>query len=175
MRIPLLLLLGVSPALLVAAPPISATVTGKAQTRIYTPITLLASRALDFGDVFPGTEAGTITLDAGSSMWTLSGAGVSLGVHTPIPSFFVVGGKKNASYTLTLPGAILLTGGSGPAISVDTFTASVNGGVATSNPTGLALDANGVMGIQVGATMHIAAAQGEGDYNGTYDLTVAYN
>ena len=61
-------------------------------------------------------------------------------------------------------------------MAVKTFTASVAGGTATSTPTGtLPSTAGATQTFTVGATLSLAANQTDGDYSGSFPVTVAYN
>jgi len=91
---------------------------------------------------------------------------------------FTVGGKRNASYAITLPadGAITLTG-AGAAMPVKTWRVSVAGGApAPTGATGtLANVAAATQLFQVGATLTVGISQVDGDYAGTFPVTVTYN
>lgn len=158
----------------------TATATGvTASTVIYVPITINKIADLSFGDVFPGSVAGTVALDPVTGTATPTGTGVSLGIaaHAAAPASFSMTGKKNATFSLTLPSTVSMSG-PGPAIEVNSITCAVGAGSTMTGPTFTgALSALGDQNVKVGGTMAIstAALQTEGAYSGTFNVTVTYN
>ncbi|WP_243321223.1 DUF4402 domain-containing protein [Geothrix sp. SG200] len=170
-------------ALLLAAPVAfaqSATATASsvpASARIYVPITVsLTNGGLSFGDIFASTAGGDVTLDPQNNTRTTTDP--ALGTTGSVSAAtFKVTGKRNATYAITLPsnGSVTLTG-AGTAMPVNNFTASVEGAAATSNATGLLPNvANAAQIFAVGGTLTLGANQTDGDYTGTFNVTVAYN
>ncbi|WP_243315621.1 DUF4402 domain-containing protein [Geothrix paludis] len=165
-------------ALLLAAPAAFAldNATATATARIYVPITLNKNTDLSFGDIFADPTGGTVTLDPKSTTRTTGGPALAT-TGTVSPAAFTVGGKRNASYAITLPadGTVTLSG-PGAAMLVSKFTASVNNGTPTATPTGLIPNTAGAtQTFTVGATLTLGANQMDGDYTGTFNVTVAYN
>lgn len=156
----------------------SASATATVTTSIYTPITVTRTLDLSFGDVFPGSAAGTVIVDPTGLATTFTGTGVSLGVHPAVAASYTMTGKKNASFSLTLPAdnSVSLTG-PGTAMTLTKFTAAVGaGGTTTPGPTfTAALGAAGTQTFNVGATMNVGINQVEGSYTGTYNVLVTYN
>ena len=154
----------------------SATVSVPASARIYKPITLVLNNGgLSFGDVF-ADASGDVTLNPQSNARTTTGPALAA-TGTANPAIFTVGGKRNASYAITLPanGTVTLTG-PGTAMAVSNFTASVAGTAPASSATGLIPDSAGAtQTFKVGATLTLGASQADGDYSGTFNVTVAYN
>ncbi len=128
-------------------------------------IGITSSAGLDFGDVFRGPSAGTVLLTAAG----VRTSSLTLGaLHAVSAAAFTVTGGANATYAITLPTSITLTGPAGStAMTVDTFT---------SNPgsTGT-LSSGGTQVLTVGASLDVGANQADGDYNGTFTVTVTYN
>jgi hypothetical protein len=148
-----------------------------ATARIFKPITLtLSNTGLSFGDIFADATGGDVTLNPQTDARTTSGP-VLATTGTANSALFTVGGKRNATYAITLPanGVVSLTG-PGAAMPVKDFLASV-GGAAPANPaTGLIPNvAAGTQTFKVGGTLTLAANQVDGDYAGTFNVTVAYN
>ena len=77
---------------------------------------------------------------------------------------FAVAGAANQAFTVTLPADTTLTSG-GNSMTVDTFTQSA----------GTNLDGSGAATIDIGATLNVGVNQADGNYTGTYDVTVDYN
>jgi hypothetical protein len=169
-------------ALLLAAPAAfaqaSATVANvPATARIFKPISLtLSNSGLSFGDIFSDATGGTVTLNPQTDVRTT--AGPTLAATGIVNSaLFTVGGKRNATYAITLPanGIVTLTG-TGTAMPVGTFTASVGSAAPSTTATGLIPNvAAGTQTFKVGATLTIGANQTDGEYAGTFNVTVAYN
>lgn len=155
----------------------SASATANVTTSIYTPITVTKTIDLSFGDVFPGTVAGTVTVDPAGAATTFTGTGVSLGVHPAVAASYTMTGKKNASFSLALPANNSVSlAGPGVAMTLTNFTAAVGVGATTAGPSlTAALGAAGTQTFKVGATMNVGNAQMEGSYTGSYNVTVTYN
>jgi hypothetical protein len=148
-------------------------------TRIYVPITLTGGTSLNFGDIFTTAAAGTVTLEPVAGARSATGGATLASTGSTSIASFTVGGKRAATYSITLPSdsSVTLTGPSGAtAMPVKTFTASVAGGTATTNPTGLLPNTAGAtQTFTVGATLSLAANQTDGNYTGSFPVTVAYN
>ena len=131
-------------------------------------IGITSSVGLDFGDVFRGTVAGTVQLTAAGVRSFTGGTNgpTSCSLHVGTAAAFTVTGAASAGYSIGLPSSISLTG-PGTAMIVDTFTSSPG-------PTGT-LSSLGSQALTVGATLRVNANQADGDYNGTFTVTVTYN
>ncbi len=170
-------------ALLLAAPAVfaqsSATASNvQASARIYVPITVsLTNGGMSFGDIFANaTTGGDVTLDPKSNLCTATGGPTTATTGTVSAAAFKVTGKRNATYAITLPAGATLAGPGSSSMVVSNFTASVNGATASSTATGLLPSvANASQTFTVGGTLTLAANQTDGDYAGTFDVTVAYN
>ena len=123
----------------------------------------LTGTGLNFGQIVATTN-GTVTVTPDANR---TATGVTVVNASPFnPSQFQVSANPNSTFSITLPGAITISSGSNN-MTVDTFTSDPSG-------TGT-LDVNGLATINVGATLHVAANQPVGHYNGTFSLIVAYN
>lgn len=146
-----------------------------ASARIYVPISLNKTADLSFGDIFADTTGGDVTLNP-QTTGRISGGPVLATTGTVTPAAFTVSGKRNASYAIILPVSITLAGPGGASMTVGSFTASVGGGAPASNATGLLPNAaSASQTFAVGGTLTLGASQTDGDYTGTFDVTVAYN
>jgi hypothetical protein len=149
-----------------------------ATARIYVPITVaLTNSGLSFGDIFSNASGGNVVLDPATDLRTPSG-GLVLGTLSPSNSAVLkVGGKRNATFAITLPlnGTVTLTG-PGTAMAVNAFTAAV-GSTTLIAPLASKLpdSANATLTFKVGATLVVGGNQADGDYTGTFAVTVAYN
>lgn len=168
-------------ALLLAAPAAfaqsSATAANvPASARIYVPISLNKTADLSFGDIFATATGGDVTLDPQNGLRSTTGPALA-STGTTTAAAFTVSGKRNATYAITLPGngSVTLTG-PGTAMPVSNFTASVNSTAPTGSATGLIPNVAGAtQTFTVGATLTLGATQTDGDYAGTFNVTVAYN
>ncbi len=170
----------VAGALLLAAPAAfaqSPTASASASARIYVPISVSNSTALNFGDIFADSTGGAVTLNPADNTRTTAGPALATtGAFNAAK--FTVTGKRNATYAITLPadGTVSLAGPGTAALPVSAFTASVAGAPATSTATGLLPNTAGAtQDFTVGGTLTLAANQTDGDYTGTFSVTVAYN
>jgi hypothetical protein len=139
----------------------NATVTASA--RIYKPITLaLTNGGLSFGDIFTDPTGGTVTLDPAGVRSTSGPVLATTG--SAYAAAFAVTGKRNATYAITLPASASLAGPGAP-MTVNGFQTSAAG----------TLDGSGNQAFTLGATLAIGANQTDGDYSGTFSVSVAYN
>ena len=143
----------------------SATASASAAARIIAPITLTKVTDLNFGDVVPGSSAGTVVLTHGGAV--SSTGGTTLGNSTNVAAAaFTVGGQANETYAITLPSSATLTSGSS-SMTVNAFN---------SNPSGTGtLTTAGTQPLAVGATLNVGANQSVGSYTGSFSVTAAYN
>jgi len=146
--------------------------------RVYVPISVtLTNSGLNFGDVYANLTGGNVVLDPTTDLRTPSG-GLVLGTLSAGNSAALkVSGKRNATFAITLPanGTVTLTG-PGTAMAVSTFTAAVGSTVLTSPLSSKLPDsASANLTFKVGGTLIVGANQTDGDYTGTFAVTVAYN
>jgi hypothetical protein len=129
-------------------------------------ITLTQLTSLQFGGAFRSATAGTVVLaPAGARSAT---GGVTLSSLLPTgPATFTVTGSPSATYAITLPASVTLSGPSGATLTATALTSTPSG-------TGT-LDPTGKQTLAVGGTLNVAANQVNGDYSGTFNVTVAYN
>lgn len=135
----------------------------QALATVYTPITATGTRALDFGNVFPGVNK-------------------TVGVAAATSGQFQLGGQAsaNVNLTFTLPTDLTSAGNNLP---IGTWTGCTSGTNTTAGctaftpsgtPTASAFSGAGALWVFVGATVSPAAAQPAGNYTGTVSLTAAY-
>ena len=143
----------------------NSTTTFSVSAKVDPVITLARLTDLRFGDIFTGPLAGTVILSPAGARTATGGAG--LGALSPVgPATFTVTGAANATYAINLPATITLTAAGG--------TLTVSPVTSTPSPTGL-LGATGQQTLALGGTLNVAANQADGDYAGTFNVTVAYN
>ena len=144
----------------------NATANATASARIITPIKLTKTSDLNFGNIASSATEGTVTIAPQGSR--TSGGGVTpsaIGDFTR--AAYSATGENNATYNITLPGSITISSGTSLSMTVDNFKS-------TPTPTGT-FSGSGAQTIEVGATLNVGANQASGSYQGTYNVTVAYN
>ena len=143
----------------------NSTTTFTVQAKVDPVITLSKLTDLRFGDVFTGPTAGTVILSPAGARSTTGGVGLgSLSVAGP--ATFSVTGAASASFGITLPASITLSS-TDSSLTVTSVT-STPGLTGQLSPAGQQI-------LAVGGTLSVAANQSDGDYAGTFSVTVAYN
>jgi hypothetical protein len=144
-------------------------VTANASATVLSPISIAKVDDMSFGSFIAGpTAAGTVALTAES---TTSRTGTSVVLDTGSPGAaakFSVTGLSNGVFSITLPTSVTLTTTGSGTMTVDTFTTDLSLTAAT-------LSVGGTADMYVGATLQVGAAQAEGTYTGTFDVSVNYN
>jgi Domain of unknown function (DUF4402) len=160
-----------------------------ATTHIFVPITIgTPTASLQFGDVFPGTGPGTVVMSPLTNLRTVSGTGVTGGSINPVSCASVtISGRRAASFSVTLPSTATLTStqsGATSSLTVSSFTGATYVGstwTALGNGTGggsaaLLPDTVGAsIALRVGGTLTVPSTTLDGDYSGTFTVTVTYN
>ena len=146
------------------------TQTGTVQTVVVGRLSLLNAGPLDFGYLSSGATAGTCTIDADTGARTTTGGVTPLGGSFGAASF-VGAGTPNRNVLIREPsGTITLTRSGG----TETMTVSnfrVNGG----NGTSRQIAADGTLIFKVAGQLNVGANQRDGQYVGTFPVTVDYN
>ncbi|MCF8450820.1 MAG: DUF4402 domain-containing protein [Taibaiella sp.] len=149
-----------------------ATATASASANIITPITIVKTVDMNFGNVaVSATLAGTVIMTPAGIRTTGGAGGVTLPATTGTVSAasFTVSGSASYTYDITLPSTATITDGASHNMTVNAFTS-------TPSATGT-LSAGGTETLTVGATLNVSAAQAAGTYtNATaVPVTVNYN
>jgi len=147
-----------------------ATATATASATIITPITIVKTVDLNFGNVaVSATIAGTAILDPAGTRTTGGAGGVTLPATTGTVSAasFTVSGQASYTYAITLPASCTIADGASHSMTVDNFTSSPSS-------TGT-LSASGTETLNVGATLNVAAAQASGLYTNATGVPVTVN
>ena len=140
------------------------------------PITLAENASLDFGTlaVLAGT-AGTCVISTASPSVRTPGGGVNVvSTSTFSAAAYTVTGDNSRVYTIAVPSTISVTH------TNTTTTMTVNtinykaASAATENTNGTLGATNGTDTFKVGGTLQVLAGQLAGAYQGTFDVTVAY-
>ena len=158
-----------APLLLAASTPAAAVPASKndaGKATILKSLSIVGKTTLDFGELVVAT-AGTAVIDP------VSGAVTTTGTITPVgtsahPATFTATGSKNSVVNIKIPtAAITLTRvGGGGTMTVSNWT--LDGKASRKFPLNSAFDFN------VGATLNVGTGQPDGDYLGTFTVTVQY-
>lgn len=148
----------------IADPASAAGVNATAQAVVIRRLSLVKTQDLDFGTLVTSPIAGTATINPVSGARTVGG-GVAAAGGAPARAEFVGAGQVGLLSFIALGAAPVLSNGTGGTM-----------------PTALSLDGpgirilpgTGVQTIGVGGTVNVGANQQEGDYAGTFTLTVNY-
>jgi hypothetical protein len=146
---------------------------GTANAAVVRPNTLIKTDDLDFGTLISGATGGTVTINPVTNARTTSGGVAPVGPAAQRAVFQGTGGillitvSGSTSVTLNRAG-----GGAAPMTASLVRAASTSGGgIALLGGT---LLPNGVQSYYIGGTLTVPANQPEGDYSGTFTLTVNY-
>lgn len=150
---------------LLASPAFAASAGGPTEAVIVSPLSLVNTDDLDFGTIVRGATAGTVTINANTGARTVTGGAVAAG-GTPKRAAFVGVGRPGILSFVSIGPAPTLSNGTGGTM---TTTLAVEGG------GGLILfPGSGVQTFRVGGTLAVGANQQEGNYTGTFTMTVVY-
>jgi len=137
---------------------------GGSTSIVLNPLTATNVQDLDFGQLIPGTTAGTIVINPTSGARTATG-GTILAGGTTSTAIFIGVARPNRMVHLNMPnGTITLTNGTGGTMTVGNFTTDGNVNRRT--------DSNGIISFRVAATLNVAANQADGAYTGTFNVTL---
>ena len=144
--------------------------TASASATIITPITIVKTVDMNFGNVaVSATIAGTAVLAPAGTRTTGGAGGVTLPATngTVSAASFTVSGQANYTYAITLPTTATISDGSSHNMTVNAFTSSPSA-------TGL-LSSGGSQVLTVGATLNVTAAQTPGVYTNATGVPVTVN
>ena len=146
-----------------------ATATASCSANIITPITIVKTVDMNFGNVaVSATVAGTAVLTPAGTRTTGGGGGVTLPATTGTvaAASFTVSGQALYTYAITLPPSCTISSGSN--------TMNVNAFTSTPSTTGT-LSSGGSQTLAVGATLNVIAGQASGAYTNATGVPVTVN
>lgn len=153
-------------ATLAATPAVAATDDARGRATVLRPISVVRTGDLDFGTILRGTTAGRVVINASTGARTVTG-GVLVAGGTPRRATFTITGTPRRVVTIRLtPTSTTLSNGNGGTMLVNAFT--LNGSA------NRRLSATGTIALGVGARLNVAANQADGNYTGTFNLTINY-
>lgn len=153
-----------------AAPAVA---TARAKAISLTPLTILKTRDLDFGNIVAGPLAGTVTINPYSDVATYTGV-VGAGGTVQAARFLGAGTAGQIVLVRWPTTAVTLTRqGGGATMLLDTLRVNspliALGGI---DPRVIPPDR--VIDVRVGGRLRVGANQGEGDYLGNFQVTIDY-
>jgi hypothetical protein len=146
---------------------------GTANAAVVRPNTLIKTDDLDFGTLISGSAGGTVTINPVTNGRSATGGATLVGNDGGRAVFQGTGGI----FLITVSGSTSVTltraGGGAPAIAASLVRAATTsgGGIAL---LGATLLPSGVQTYYIGGTLNVPANQPEGNYSGTFTLTVNY-
>ena len=146
-----------------------ATATASATATIITPITIVKTVDMNFGNVAVSASlAGTVVLAPAGGRTTGGAGGVTLPATTGTvtAASFTVSGQSGYTYAITLPSTINITDAASHTMAVNNFV---------SNPATTGTLTSGSQVLTVGATLNVAAAQPAGTYTNATGVSVTVN
>jgi hypothetical protein len=146
----------------------SATASSDASAKIVKAITLTNERMLNFGTLVPTNAAGDVIITSDNTRPVITNVKY-IGQESDYSSaLFTVTGEQEYNFALTLPGndEVTLSSGSNTMV-VKNFTSELD-------ETGNEFPESGSIEFGVGATLEVQANQVSGLYEGSFNVTVAY-
>lgn len=156
-----------------STPASAAEMAGTANAAIIRPNTLVKTEDLDFGTLISGAAGGTVTINPVTNARTTAGGVTPVGndgrraIFQGTGGIFLITVSGSTSVTLTRVG-----GGAAPMTASLVRAASTSGGGIAL--LGVTLLPSGVQTYYIGGTLNVPANQPEGNYSGTFTLTVNY-
>jgi hypothetical protein len=152
----------------------AANANGSARGQIRKPVTISKTADLNFGNVIRGTTAGTVTINARTGARTRTGGTVLQGAVFSRAAFTgTASGGRLVRFTVGAP-SVTLNGPGGATMTVNTFRISINGAAQQTLPRNATMPATGSSALNIGARPNVAANQADGDYTGSFALTMDY-
>jgi hypothetical protein len=142
--------------------------TGQATTSIVSPLSLVNTAPLAFGNLVPSTTSGTATVSVTGALTTTGGV-ISAGGTVSAASFTGVSGDAPPVVKIIGPPATITLNrvGGGASMTISNFV--VEGGTGARN-----VGKNAVFTFRVGGQLNVGANQTPGVYTGSFNVTVDY-
>ena len=141
--------------------------TAVASATIVSPINILKTDDLNFGNVAVSSNPGTISITPGSTRQITGGVTLPSATGNPGAASFTVSGEPSFTYAITLPTTVTISSGADDMI-ITNFE---------SMPSGTGTLISGLQVLQIGATLQVDGSQVPGTYISTapFEVTVNYN
>lgn len=156
------------------APAHAADMPGTVNATVVRPNTIVKTQDLDFGTLVSGTTGGTATVNPVTNARTTSGGTTPVGTGFQRAEFQGTGGILLITVTGSNSVTLTRAGGGGALTATLTRAATTSGGgISLLGPSSTLLP-SGVQTYYVGGTLTVPGNQPDGDYSGTFTLTVNY-
>jgi hypothetical protein len=159
---------------LAGAPVFAGTSNGPVKTTVLSPITLVNSQGIDFGQVIPTTVIGLVAIDAQTGARTTDGGATLVGSGGNPALFSGTGAAGQVIDLDTDASPVIVTNATGATMRVNRHRISFNGEPSNAIPRNQTIPASGVFTIGFGATLRVTPGQQSGVYQGNFDLIVNY-
>lgn len=143
----------------------AASVTGTAAATIVTPLSVVKNSDLQFGAIIPGAAAGTVSINVGTGARTSTGPLTLVGTGFSRAQFLGLGQNTFIVQIQRTGPQPVLTRVSG----TQTMNATLTG-----LPTIRLFPGTGIITVNVGGNLSVAANQMPGFYTGTFSVTMTY-
>jgi hypothetical protein len=147
---------------------------GPVKTTVLSPITLVNTQGIDFGQVIPTTAIGLVTIDAQTGARTTDGGAILVGSAGNVALFSGTGTAGQVIDLDTDASPIIVTNATGATMRVNRHRISFNGEPSNAIPRNQTIPASGAFTIGFGATLRVTPGQQTGVYQGNFDLIVNY-
>lgn len=146
-----------------------------AEATVVRPNTLVKTEDLDYGTLISGATGGTVTVNPATNARTTSGGVTPVGTAAQRAIFQGTGGILLIFVTGSNSATLTRAGGGAPAMTASlTRAMTTSGGGIVILGSSATLLPSGVQTYYIGGTLTVPANQPEGDYSGTFTLTVNY-
>ncbi len=157
------------------------TAEANATATIIKAIEIEKTKDLNFGAMSVKGSDGTCKISTANTRTKTGGVNISLtgaAVEQSAAEYTITGGN-DATFAVTLPSTVNVKKGAGGTatteMTIGSFKASVNNAADIVDGGTGTLSATGTATMKVGAELSVIATQEEGNYTGTFNVTVQYN
>ena len=146
----------------------------QAEAIVLRPLSFFKVNDLDFGDIIPSANAGTVTIEPDGSRSRTGG--VTLAGDGGEPARFAGLGIFNRQVNISLGSNMIWITGPGTRMRVRNFEiGSTPTAILSTTPTRFRISSPlGNYNFPVGGTLEVGANQAPGDYSGTFTITLNY-
>lgn len=137
------------------------------------PLSVVNIADLEFGSIIPSATAGTVFIDTRNGNRTTTG-GVTLAAGANNRANFIIYGGPNQIVEISIPGSTTITHSNGSDNMLIDQMAIGNGNRNFSTFVRGLLGTLGIYQLTVGGRLNVDADQQDGDYTGSFIMTVDY-
>ncbi len=152
-------------AITASTPTLAANTSATSRALVIGRLSLVNVDDLDFGTIVSGTVPGTVVINPSTGARTTTGGAVAQG-GTPQRALFVGAGRVGLLSIVSIGPSPTLVNGTGGTMPT---ALAIEGG-----PGIRLIPGTGIQTFRVGGVLTVGANQADGDYSGTFTLTVDY-